>query len=448
VSGWAVAAAMCAGLVAAGWPWAALLPGARPPWPARAGLAYLAGAALVSLGMMLVALIGLPITRATVLLSFVVCGGVGLAWLRRGRPAPLRRPVDRGGHRRPAQVLLGVAVLALGLGVAQAVLGGPVDHIDFIRAWGLKGIEVFTTQDLSFPHVSQNWRFYPLEIPNMFAALYILLGRVDDSAIRLPLALYGCSMAAALWWMLRLVLPQGISALALALAVTTPEFVTLMGNGLADVAVASSITIAAVAAFLWLEDGGADWAALSGFMAGAAAWTKLEGVATGLVILAGVLLVRRSLRPAGLLHWLGWLAAFTVPWEIYQRLHRIDFSRAHFRKFFPDVPWIAEHVTSTLIGITQWGVFWPMCVAVIALAAPWWWRTRWRWLAAVTLPNLLVTAVAYIFHYRAGSAISVEATAHRLYLHLAPSVAVMTAVAAHVVWCQARGAGPPPEPGE
>jgi len=37
------------------------------------------------------------------------------------------------------------------------------------------------------------------------------------------------------------------------------------------------LTIAALAAFLWLVDGGDRYAALAGLMAGAASWTKLEG---------------------------------------------------------------------------------------------------------------------------------------------------------------------------
>ena len=55
-----------------------------------------------------------------------------------------------------------------------------------------------------------------------------------------------------------------------------------------------------------------------------------------------------------------------------------------------------------------------------------------RSLAALTLPNLVLTLGAWVTHYRAGQADSVEATAHRLYLHVAPTVAVMTAAAATV----------------
>jgi len=69
-------------------------------------------------------------------------------------------------------------------------------------------------------------------------------------------------------------------------------------------------------------------------------------------------------------------------------------------------------------------------LGLVALTVPFWWPTRYRLLAAVTLPNLVLTLGAYMTHYRAGEADSVEATAHRLYLHVAPGVAVLAAVGA------------------
>ena len=89
-----------------------------------------------------------------------------------------------------------------------------------------------------------------------------------------------------------------------------------MTDGLADLVLAAYVTVCALAAYRWLEDGGDGWASLSGFAAGAAAWTKLEGALSCLVILAAVLLVRRSLRTPGLGVWLAWLAVFTLPWQL------------------------------------------------------------------------------------------------------------------------------------
>jgi len=60
-------------------------------------------------------------------------------------------------------------------------------------------------------------------------------------------------------------------------------------------------------------------------------------------------------------------------------------------------------------------------------------RSDWRYLAALTLPNLVLTMGAYVVTYsRTSGAITV--TVHRLYLHLAPSVAVLTSAAALTAW--------------
>ena len=79
------------------------------------------------------------------------------------------------------------------------------------------------------------------------------------------------------------------------------------------------------------------------------------------------------------------------------------------------------------MSTSRWGVFWPLCIGLIVLTVPFWAATPYRLLAAVTLPNLVVTLGALMLHYRAGSAASLSVTAPRLYLHLAPAVATMAA---------------------
>ena len=80
---WAVTAGGCAALVWSGLPWARALAGSRPGrWPLY-GLGYLTGTALVTLGLLLVSLAGLPIGRLTL--------AAGLD-LRAAHGPPVRRP--------------------------------------------------------------------------------------------------------------------------------------------------------------------------------------------------------------------------------------------------------------------------------------------------------------------------------------------------------------------
>ena len=178
-----------------------------------------------------------------------------------------------------------------------------------------------------------------------------------------------------------------------------------MTNGLADLVLAAYVTVCALAAYRWLEDGGRRWASLSGFAAGAAAWTKLEGALTCLVILAGVLARApraahaRRRRLAGLVRRVhAALAAVPAdprhpaqPRALQDALPRLPLDRRprlpHARRDGP-----LGRVLAAVAGADRRSP----CRSGG--------RRRYRRLAALTLPNLVLTLGAYVTHYRAGEA--------------------------------------------
>jgi hypothetical protein len=422
---WALTILTCLAFMCVGMPWVRRVPASRPQPLVSWFVAYLFGTALVSLGMLGVAFVGLPVDRLTLILVFVVAGLTGV----RGAERPQIPPV-RGRLGLWAILALSATAATLAFGVLQAFRLGGIDTLDFLKAWGLKGVAVALDHSLDFSHLSGPNLFYPLELSNVNGAVLLVLGHVNDAVLRLPGALYGVALVVSMWWLLRLVLPPTPAAAAICLTVMTPEFLSSMTGGLADLALAAYVTLCVLAAYLWLLDGGAGWASLSGFAAGAAAWTKLEGALTCLTVLAAVLVVRRALRTPGLSAWIVWFALFTIPWQIFQRIHGIPANRSHFKTIYLHPFWIIDHVARTLAETLHWGLFWPLCLCLIVLSVPLWWRTDLRLLAAVTLPNVVLTMAAYVTHYRAGQAGSVEATAHRLYLHIAPSLAVLAVAGA------------------
>ncbi len=438
MSDWAFTAAVCAAFAAAGFEWTGALAPSAPRVP-RLGLAYLVGTALVTLAMMLIALVGAPVNRLTVVLAFVLAAASG-RWAagRRAGSVPRDRPALGGPL---AVALLALAAVPLVDGLIEVVRRGPITEGDYLHAWGLRGLWELAEHSMRFHgHTGPNL-FYPLEISNVNGATWVMLGHVNDSVVRLPQALYGVALAPVMWWLLQLLaLPPAGAALGVALTVSTPQFVDHMTKGLADLAVAAYVTVAALAAALWVRRGGAELAALSGVSAGAAAWTKLEGAPTALVLLATVMVIRRRVRSPGVWTWIAWFAVFTVPWQVFMRVYGIQLNRSHFKRLYLNLPWIVDHVAQNLANTARWGLFWPLCLAVIALTAPLWWRTPHRLLAAFVLPNLAFTLIAYVTHYRAGVAASVHATAGRLYLHLAPGVAAMTAAGACAAYAAASEA--------
>ena len=439
---WMAAVAICLAMTGAGWWWAVVATPVRPTPLARLGLAYLIGSAFVTLGMLMAALAGLAVTRLTVLACIGITAASG--WFGTSRAGATSRAPEPGVETF-ARLIVGLVIVALAIGTAFAFLLGPVEHVDFLRAWGLKGRAVFVHHSLDFDGVDRRFRFYPLEISNLYAAVYLLAGTANDTVVRLPLAMFGCATAAVMWWLMRLMLPPLAAAVGLGLAVLTPTFVMSMTVGLADLAVAAYVTLVALTAYLWIRDGTQSWAMLCGIGAGAAGWTKFDGIPTALIVVLGVLVAMRTFRPPGLPTWVFWFLLFVVPWQVYQRIHHIAPARAHFHQIYLDIPWIGAHVSTGLLGITQWGVFWPLTIGTIICTAPLWWYTRYRSLALVTLPNVVLTAAAYVTQHRAGQSETVTATVHRLYLHIEPSVAAMAAAAAYEAFEYARNS-PPRQP--
>ena len=101
---WVVTAGGCAALVWCGLPWARGLAGSRPGrWPLY-GLGYLTGTALVTLGLLLVSLAGLPIGRLTLALVLIGVRLPGRRFVDLTPPAASPVPGPLG----PALPLLGL----------------------------------------------------------------------------------------------------------------------------------------------------------------------------------------------------------------------------------------------------------------------------------------------------------------------------------------------------
>jgi Dolichyl-phosphate-mannose-protein mannosyltransferase len=438
VADWLICAVFCLLLGAAGWPWAALLAGRRPPPVARAALSYLIGVALVTLGLLFVAFVRIPVDRNALLAVIAAWWVAGTILTRRTRP--LRSaPPSPAGRMTTAVPALAVAALGLGYILVEVFRNGTVHGTDFVSFWGKKGLALFLEHDLAFSRLDDAHTYYPLELSNLYGASHLMLGHVNDEVIKLPLALFPISLAVVAWWMCRLLVSPAIAAAAVALPVTAPFFAKSASIGSADLVVASYVTVAVLACFFWVDEDDPRWAALAGAAAGAASWTKVEGALTCGVLLVTVLILQRRLWVPGVGSWLAWFGVFVVPWAVFRKLHGIETSRQQFSETNFDLPWITMHVSEKLLARPSvWGAFWLVCLLVIACAAPLWWRTRWRTLAALVLPNLVLTMGAYVITYSAGSDGAVSVTASRLYLHLAPSVAVMTAVAAGLAWESSR----------
>ena len=254
---------------------------------------YLTGAGQVTAGLLVAALLGMPINRLTLGLVAAAWLLLGLGVLNRSASLGSITPLV-GGDIRAAIPVLVVAMIGLGY-IGVTVANGPIDSIDFIGFWGKRGVAMFIDHNLDFHLIhDKDHTYYPLELSNVYGSVDILLGHVNDQVIRLPLAAFAAALAASTWWLCRLAMPPLAAAVAVALPITTQQYAASTGSGLADMVMTAYVTVCALACFLDPRDD-PRWAALAGVAAGGAAWTKIEGTPTAAVILLTAVLLRRRI---------------------------------------------------------------------------------------------------------------------------------------------------------
>src|SRR4051812_22734966 len=175
---WLITTAVCLGFIWSGWPGANTIPSVHPPLTATLALSYLVGTALVTLTMLGVALVGLPVNRLTLLVSFVVVRRTCLMRASGQQTAPVGGPFTKW-----TAAGLAMTTLAVGFGLVQAIRLGSIGSTDFLKAWGLKGLAVATDHNMDFNHISSPNLFYPLEISNVHAAVMLSAGNRDDAVL-------------------------------------------------------------------------------------------------------------------------------------------------------------------------------------------------------------------------------------------------------------------------
>ena len=306
-------------LVAAGGGLLRALFGPQPLWRV-AGPAWLLGAAAVVPSLLILLVIGIPLSAPLVFVVAlaIAAGGFAVGRRRHGEPAE---------RRRPSGITLVVAGLATAwFGWVAVRFASVPAQIDDARIWSLKAAALFWFDGLDSPPFSDaaydaSHREYPLFQPVLQASLYRAMGEADVRAGHLELWLLVAAFAWTLAWLLDREGPWPAWAAPVALSFGVVPVVTNISLGYADVT--SACLLAAGALFIgrWVQRGATPDAVAGGILLGAAASTKNEGLAGALIVIAvagGAALAQRP-RPA----LRGWVAAAAlalssaVPWRIW-----------------------------------------------------------------------------------------------------------------------------------
>ena len=276
-------------------------------------LQFLAGAVAFHLLLTSLDFLGVPWSRAALVLPL---GAVAALGLRRRRER-MGLPSDLGwGDAAALFALIVFGLFALTLWTATP---------DFLFHWGIKGHRFFLTRGVDYAWLAKEWNFvvhpdYPNLLPELFAGTALLAGRFEEPALMLWSVLFFALLLAAGREALRQAgVPRplaqaGLAALAFALAAFG------LGNRMAGAAdwMPALALVAAMPALLRPPDPAGDLEV--GIAAAFAAASKLEGMPLA-ASLAGVQFLRRiaaerridlqAALPLGM-----FTAAVSVPWAL------------------------------------------------------------------------------------------------------------------------------------
>jgi hypothetical protein len=300
-----------------------------------AGLALLAGIAIVTTVLTALLVARVPVTLLTfVLVALAVAVALAAAgWLvrRSGRMRPLA-PLGYPLSRAERLIALGlVAAVALWV-VVEAIesrrfwVGWDAAHIWMFKAVALTEapelrLEVADNPVIAAPNFSG--QDYPILQPVLMSTVFRAMGgaNVEQGPFEiwvLVLAFVGAVAFVAARFARGPLWPIPVVALVPSATVTV-----LLFN--ADVTLAAFCALGALGAALWLRDGHTRYLVLAAVMLGGAINTKVEGVGFAMIVLVAAVVTRvwprrwAELRAGALA--LGVVVAFMLPWWIWNRIH-------------------------------------------------------------------------------------------------------------------------------
>ncbi|MBI4494443.1 MAG: hypothetical protein HY690_16800 [Chloroflexi bacterium] len=436
------------------------LPGLQTDLGEALALDFGLGAATLTLWMLALAALGLAFSLWSI---GVVLVPLGLALLV-GGAAPRPRWPTLALPRWRFEPRLGWLVELAPLMVLVVVLGGaavlalsqPETNWDTLSHWGLKAKAFWIHQTIwLWDYDAHN--YYPLLVPLLTTWLYTVLGRVDEPAAKSLALGYGVALLLLFYHALR---RGGLGrfaagAFTLPLLLVANQLVQQLLTNQADLPLTFYLTGALVYAWRWLQQPGESrHLVLASLLAGAAAWTKFEGLfldaLLALALFVTLWLGRRPLRA-----WLPPVLAFggaaagpALAWAAYRASHGIPVEDEHLAALLvPDVvlPVLGAFAHYLLAGRSA--ALWLAVLGGWLLFARRSLDPRHRFLSLALGLNLV--AIVWAFTVDATDPLGqVERTGGRLLMHIAPLGLLLLASLVHDAQVlTARGSTVPSIPG-
>jgi hypothetical protein len=344
--------------------------------------------ALVLPVLIVLLVLGVPLTLPTAALACAICAGLAELFVRRHAPQVAPEPtVEASSYASsPAGWVsrFGLAAAGAYLAIGAFAVARLPTVLDDARIWSLRGVtvayyhglqpEIFQSQAQSGGHP-----IYPLFQPVLEAVVSQAMGGPQLRFFHAELWLL---LGAALWTAGYLIVrgrrPADTGALwiaPLALVAVTPAVIRNVAMGYADITGSVALAAGALAVALWLEREEIGFLGFAVLLLASAASTKNEDLVAAVLVLAvGAIaaiipapertswpLLRRRLLALGACGL--WFAVLVVPWRIWTSAHHLSDSiepplpRALSPSYvFSRTHELREAATAMLTQtLTQWG---------------------------------------------------------------------------------------------
>lgn len=428
----------------------------------RLVVAFGLGNAAVVLQMFFFSLANVPLARWTLVVPWILIGGILLYGWWRGTPlhslGPASSSLTGTGSRWPSsgryawawwEVLLVLAIALAVLDVFLATLTTPFLYSDATWFWTPKAKIFYQHRFIPFAAFRDLTEFvhpdYPLLLPLTEAWLFLWMGEVNEYFMKLISPVYMVLLVLAVWAFVGRLFGRPAALVAAGLLATTPFVLHHGTTGFADLPLAFYSWLAVALVLVWFQTPQPRLLLLAAVFLGLTGWVKNEGL--GLILVSGCVFPgylagqersgsRETLRATLLFG--GVALGVVLPWLFvrYSLGLESDLSLPPLATVLPMTVqrvWpIAKVVATELFAfsrvLTTWNLAWYLLLLVVIFHRRALWRSLLRYPVLITAGQVFVYVGVYLITpYNVDW--HVRSSLERLLLQLYPLAVVV------IGWC-------------
>jgi len=353
-------------------------------------LGYGLGTGVLAFGSLLLARLGVSLTRNVYLIFFFPLALVGFFILIKIRISSkdVSQSADKFQRFNLWEWAFLLIILLSVMVIAANALIGPLTSWDARAIWGLKGKFIYyekTMYSPSFldPEYVHLHSEYPLLIPFLESFFSAIIENWNEGAIKIIFLLFYVSLIFAVYSAQRKIFPRFHSLMFTSMLALLACYQKYAGSGDVDVPLSFYYTIGAIYLLAWMRQGGIRRLLVSSLFIGFGVFTKNEGLAlAGILAFVLIIFCLLSLKNMSKSRWLAvlvflaFLGIIVTPWFLTRHILPKRFDEDYpsrvrlriIREGSGRVPEILNRILREFLRLENWGLFWPLGLLSVILA--------------------------------------------------------------------------------